>query len=58
MKCVGCGCTDERACDGECSWAMDGICTRCISIYSRVNEHLILLARDQLRVAQKVKGVK
>ncbi|MBI2770027.1 MAG: hypothetical protein HYX47_10415 [Burkholderiales bacterium] len=33
--CIGCGCTDLRACDGGCSWlaadhdARTGVCSRC-----------------------------
>jgi len=33
--CVGCGCSDDRACEGGCSWlAVDrgkgiGVCSRC-----------------------------
>jgi hypothetical protein len=31
MKCVGCGCTDERACEGGCWWASTKppICSTC-----------------------------
>lgn len=31
MRCVGCGCTDERACEGGCSWASTkpSICSSC-----------------------------
>ncbi len=34
-KCVRCGCTDSRACDGGCSWVVvnrllgQGICSEC-----------------------------
>lgn len=34
-KCVGCGCTDQRACPGGCTWlavdraAGDGVCSNC-----------------------------
>jgi len=33
--CIGCGCTDDRACPGGCSWIIVertsgiGVCTRC-----------------------------
>lgn len=33
--CIGCGCTDERACRGGCSWLRvdysvgKGVCSRC-----------------------------
>jgi hypothetical protein len=32
-KCIVCGCTDSRACDGGCSWACVAppICSRCAS---------------------------
>lgn len=31
-RCVGCGCTDSRACVGGCAWADRGhtLCTRCL----------------------------
>lgn len=29
LECLGCGCTDERACPGGCAWSEPGICTRC-----------------------------
>ncbi len=34
-RCVGCGCTDARACEGGCSWLMVnrrlriGVCSEC-----------------------------
>lgn len=27
--CIGCGCTDDQACHGGCSWTQPGICSRC-----------------------------
>lgn len=36
--CVGCGCTDDRACEGGCSWAeVDrvrrwGVCSNCVEV--------------------------
>jgi hypothetical protein len=31
MKCRVCGCTDERSCEGSCSWVDDqDICSRCM----------------------------
>ncbi len=27
--CIGCGCTDRRACRGGCSWARPGLCSAC-----------------------------
>jgi hypothetical protein len=29
QACVVCGCTDERACRGGCSWVVPGLCSRC-----------------------------
>ncbi len=31
-RCVGCGCTDSRACVGGCAWVDAGhrLCTRCL----------------------------
>lgn len=31
-ECIGCGCTEKRACEGGCSWAREGLCTRCVII--------------------------
>lgn len=30
MKCMFCGCTDDNACPGGCSWAAPNVCSRCI----------------------------
>lgn len=32
MRCIGCGCTDDRACRGGCSWVKKDppICSACI----------------------------
>lgn len=38
LTCVGCGCTEERACPGGCDWVFTdadrlvGLCTSCLSI--------------------------
>lgn len=29
MSCIGCGCTDDRACAGGCYWYRPGICSCC-----------------------------
>ncbi len=35
VRCIGCGCTDSRACDGGCYWEWvepedgEGLCSRC-----------------------------
>jgi len=35
-QCIRCGCTDSRACEGGCSWAVidrdtrQGICSNCV----------------------------
>ena len=28
-KCIGCGCTEMRACKGGCSWIIPNWCSRC-----------------------------
>lgn len=32
MRCIGCGCTDDRACPGGCSWFKKDppICSACV----------------------------
>ena len=29
LVCLGCGCTDDRACPGGCHWSQPGICSTC-----------------------------
>jgi hypothetical protein len=29
LTCLGCGCTDDRACAGGCHWVQPGICSTC-----------------------------
>lgn len=29
MKCMFCGCTDDHACPGGCSWIAPNLCSRC-----------------------------
>ncbi len=29
QTCVGCGCTDDRACPGGCWWVGPNLCSRC-----------------------------
>jgi hypothetical protein len=36
MKCVGCRCTDDRACDGGCYWTYPFICSSCWLIHTKV----------------------
>jgi len=39
--CRICGCTDTRACEGGCSWLLQGVCSKCIT--DRVPECIDLL---------------
>jgi hypothetical protein len=42
IVCVGCGCTDDAACDGGCSWVKvddelrAGICSACVETFVSV----------------------
>ena len=29
LTCAGCGCTNQRACPGGCSWVLPGLCSQC-----------------------------
>jgi len=31
-KCIGCGCTNERACPGGCSWVAKNKCSGCFDV--------------------------
>lgn len=31
-RCRACGCTDDAACDGGCSWAEADLCSRCVEV--------------------------
>jgi hypothetical protein len=39
IECIGCGCTDEAACEGGCSWSLIndeaglGICSSCFDAF-------------------------
>jgi len=48
--CRICGCTDSRACEGGCGWAMPGICSKCIT--ERVPECLDLLIEVIMEIHQ------
>jgi hypothetical protein len=43
-ECIGCGCTDNEACDGGCSWALVqgafGICSNCVESFDNPQTHL------------------
>ena len=30
LSCRECGCTDDRACEGGCFWALEDVCSRCV----------------------------
>lgn len=30
--CIGCGCTNEHACPGSCSWVAPNLCSSCAAI--------------------------
>jgi len=36
MKCKYCGCTDDNACEGGCSWVAKDVCSKCASELVRV----------------------
>jgi hypothetical protein len=36
MNCAGCGCTDDRACDGGCYWVWPRVCSSCWRIHTAV----------------------
>lgn len=29
MNCLGCGCSEDRACTGGCAWVSPNICSNC-----------------------------
>lgn len=30
-NCAGCGCTEDRACEGGCAWELEDVCSACVS---------------------------
>lgn len=58
--CIGCGCTDERACAGGCSWTrVDqlvhvGVCSNCIREVARWDsgDHAVSDAAHAKRIAR------
>lgn len=45
-ECIGCGCTDEQACEGGCAWVLVdeasglGVCSRCEEAFDDPHERL------------------
>lgn len=39
-ECEVCGCTDEHACPGGCSWVAPGLCSRCADLQASGPEEL------------------
>ena len=35
-KCRVCGCTDDQACEGGCSWAEPDLCSKCAAKKKRI----------------------
>lgn len=53
LVCLGCGCTDDFACPGGCSWSQPGICSTC---EGRTDE--LLLKSDIADALLKMRYVK
>lgn len=34
MKCMICGCTDDRACCDGCYWVAEELCNQCVATYA------------------------
>ena len=49
-KCRICGCTNEKACEGGCFWALPGICSKCVT--KEVPECIDLLIETILETHQ------
>lgn len=45
-ECIGCGCTDDEACAGGCSWSLInegarmGICSNCVELFDDAQARL------------------
>jgi len=46
MKCMFCGCTDDHACPGGCSWVAPEVCSRCTD---RLKEGNDLISGEEIR---------
>lgn len=69
MKCLFCGCTDDHACPGGCSWVEPNVCSRCkdrlrgndlISgkeIKALINQAKTMTMKDALRISLSGKFV-
>ena len=59
LVCIGCGCTDARACPGGCSWTRPGVCSVCdgkdIFKPSRTVVEIIVSAIRRSTVRSKVR---
>jgi hypothetical protein len=54
-KCRRCGCTDERACDGGCSWVADiDVCSACLTdLENAVYDDLVIRIASGVRNARR-----
>lgn len=39
-RCRVCGCTDERACPGGCSWVEEDLCSACVMTARRIRDEV------------------
>ncbi|HST80939.1 MAG TPA: hypothetical protein VLL08_04250, partial [Kineosporiaceae bacterium] len=51
-KCRVCGCTDDEACPGGCSWSQPEICSTCAARQHRLDEQYLTTLREQEHAAK------
>lgn len=44
--CLGCGCSETRACSGGCGWATDQLCSNCANVIGTGTPSSIIIATD------------
>lgn len=57
-RCRVCGCTDDAACEGGCSWASPGhdLCSSCSARERAVRDRLDALFAERMDAAEKIHG--
>lgn len=56
-KCRGCGCTNERACKGGCSWAEKNLCDQCLHTAENFTKAEVQMVVFGLRKALSCRGL-
>lgn len=52
-ECIFCGCTDDNACEGGCSWVLPGLCSKCAEKLVNIGFTKVTTHPDELKEVLK-----